>query len=204
MTLALCGAHRTGKSTLAKTFSEKSGLPMLESQAGAVYKRMGFEVGQKLTPEQRLDIQEAILDQHIVDVTALGPGPMVSDRSPMDFAAYVLSELPGCKPETQKRAMAYINRCFQEANRRWSSIVLIQPGIPYVAAEGKPPPDILAQERMNAVLWGLLIDERAAFCSLSIPRSILTLEDRLDCLGHISEDIAAKMVKLVHRVGVWH
>jgi predicted ATPase len=179
--IALCGAERVGKSTLAQAFARAHHLIYIPSRAGEVFRAMNLPVG-PLPPEQRLVVQERILDAHVADIEAVkGDGAWIADRSTLDMAAYALFDLAnsGVDPALVE---GYVNRCFRVANFYYSMIVLVQPGIPYVEAEGKPKACLVRQALMNSIITGLLHDARA-LCSRWMLRSqVLDLDDRCETL----------------------
>lgn len=183
MSICLAGSHRTGKSTLAKAFAAKTGWTYLPSQAGQVFVDMGVKVAHDVAPELRLEIQEEILRRHEAAYSAHAGRPWISDRSPFDSAAYtVLDLLHLIHPRHYSRVLSYVERCFDVANRHCSAIVLVQPGIPFVAEEGKMPPNELFVEAMNTQVWGLLGDRRLTAKAAFIRRDVTDLQERLEHL----------------------
>lgn len=90
---ALAGAHRSGKTTLAKALADKNGWEFVETNVSQVIKDSGVDVKADMPFAQRLDVQNAIL--HSMDVQfALRRGKtFVADRSPFDVVGYTLSEV---------------------------------------------------------------------------------------------------------------
>jgi predicted ATPase len=182
MSVALAGAHRVGKSTLAQAFAEKSGYVFLPSRAGQAHEELGLTVGLGLTAEQRMTVQERILDYHVQDIRAHVGQRWISDRSTLDFAAYTLLDAAHSAEYDHDRVAAYVDRCLKVGSSYYSTLVLIQPGITYVAEEGKPPSNVSQQEAFNFVLWGLVKDLRFdCFCGF-LSRGVLDLAERVECV----------------------
>lgn len=190
--IALAGAHRAGKTTLAKAFADLADWTHVPSRMGEVFKRMGLKVGQPMHPNLRLEVQEAGLDLWVEDITAAAM-PWIADRSPLDYAAYVLADLGNAPEIDGPRAMAYVERCFEEANRYCGVIALVQPGIPYVEEEGKPPALPLGQEHFNAVVWGLMCDTRLEAMHARLPRHMTDLEMRVKALIQFNTNVRAQI-----------
>jgi nicotinamide riboside kinase len=180
MSIALAGAHRTGKSTLAKATAEELGWVYVPSRAGQVAKAMGVDFTTKMpSAELVIELQEGILAAHMDDLSRVGGRPWITDRSALDMATYcTLYALGEAHPRLASRVLNYIERCFDVANRHCAAIVLVQPGIPYVAATGKPSADPLYQEAFNTHLWGLMCDRRLHAKHAWMRRSITDLEER--------------------------
>jgi hypothetical protein len=180
MSLCLAGAHRTGKSTLAQAVAAELGWRFIPSRAGDVVKAMGVDLGKKTIPDVALEMQEEILKAHAFDLSAAAGEPWIADRSALDMATYAtLVCLNQVHPRQASRVLGYIEACFEVANRHCSAIVLVQPGIPYVAAENKPPPDVLYQEAFNTHVWGLMSDRRLKPRQAFLRRDVLGLQERV-------------------------
>ena len=59
--IGLSGAHRTGKSSLARAFAEKHGIPFVETSASQVFKDLGVDPAATHDFSTRLTVQEEIL-----------------------------------------------------------------------------------------------------------------------------------------------
>lgn len=186
--IGLAGAHRVGKSTLAKAVAEKLGWSFLPSRATEVFAAHGFQVGERLTFDQRLKVQTSILEAHIADAAAM-KGSWISDRTTLDLATYTL--MAGMDTESlQKETMAYVNRCLHEVNRLYGMVVLVQPGIAPVMEEGKFPPNPVTQELMNSSLWGLMANEAISINTMFLRRETIDLTERVDSVLELNQILA--------------
>ncbi|TSP14017.1 AAA family ATPase [Cupriavidus campinensis] len=185
MLIGLAGSHRTGKTTLAKAFAEKQGGAFLETSVSAIFRDLGYDPAAVFDFATRLHIQEEVLTR-IEKLYASAPfgSLVVCDRSPVDMAAYTTAEAVGdsVPASLQERYRAYIERCFEVTNRRFSAIVVVQPGIPVVHEAGKAVSNPAYMEHMNTLCLGLLNDERLKSAHFFVPRSIVSLDDRLEAL----------------------
>ena len=180
MSLALTGAHRTGKTTLAKALCERSGMTYVPSMTSQVFSDLGLPVGVPLSVDDRLRVQERVLETHIAQVRLAG-NYYVADRCPIDFAAYTLLDVAmRCDPDQEARVHAYLDRCLRLTGELFSAVVVVPPGILYVVEEGKPPPSKAYQEAMNAMCVGLLRDNRVGVKLATLARNNLRLEDRTE------------------------
>ncbi len=196
--IALSGPHRTGKTTLAKAWSDKFGWHFIPSQSTPAFKALGHSYHDTLTVPQRMDVQELILDNAVADYRK-AKGSWISDRSPLDMACYVMAELAQM-PEASEHAdriLAYVERCFTETNRYCPVVVLVQPGIPYVEEADKPRANLVAQEQFNLILWGLARDNRLKVRSAYLPRGNSTVEERIDILANLHNRFLALTVEQI-------
>src|SRR3569832_345872 len=61
--IGLCGAHRTGKTSLAKAYAKKHGIAFMETSVSAIFKELGLDPAASFDFKTRLDIQEVILER---------------------------------------------------------------------------------------------------------------------------------------------
>lgn len=144
----LCGAHRTGKTTLAKQLG-LLGFKYIDVDLSGVQKGHGYDSSnQTYDWETRKNIQELLLNhfvQLIVDMDAHGivshaairAEPMVIlDRTPLDLIGYTLLNYPEFPtPEDNEWFTDFANRCHHLTQKYFSAVMLVQPGIPI---EGDP------------------------------------------------------------------
>ncbi|MDA8175217.1 MAG: AAA family ATPase [Nitrospiraceae bacterium] len=178
--IGLCGSHRSGKTTLAGLLAEKTGLPFIKTNTSGVFKRAGLDPAAPMDAETRLSIQNLVLDAAIEEWIKAGIGGFITDRTPLDMIAYTMADIQGTTRIDEQGFSGYIQRCFKAANRFFKLIVVIQPGIPLVKAEGKAALNTAYLEHLNSLVLGLCADERLEIPCLQIPRATLGLEMRVD------------------------
>lgn len=181
--LALCGAHGAGKSTLAEAWARRRKLAFVASRTAQVFEALGLPVG-RLSPHDRRRAQDATLDAWEADVAA-ARGPWVSDRSPLDMAAYALLDIAGTGEE-QAWIEDYVARCVESTERHATAVVLVRPGIPYVPRAGRPAPCWALQHAHDLVLCGLLRDQDLGCPRYAIPRDVLDLGERMKVLDKVA------------------
>jgi predicted ATPase len=207
MSLGLCGAHRTGKSTLAEAFAKKHDLVFVRTGATEVFARLGLDPKAEYPIDQRISIQSAILyafEQQWMDASRRTTF-FVSDRTPIDLASYLLADVSrqtlAGRMGSSEAINRYTDRCLESANRFFSTIILVQPGIPVVEAEGKAPADPAYMEHLNSLQLGLLTDQRTMAKSYYIKREHLTIEERIasveKCLHAAHERHALSVGRLI-------
>lgn len=72
MIIGLLGAHRTGKTTLAKATAEASGIRFMQVQLSEAQRILGFDSSkQDYTFKERRQIQEGLLN-YMAELTQIG------------------------------------------------------------------------------------------------------------------------------------
>ena len=180
--IGLAGAHRTGKTTLARAFAEKAKLTFVETSTSAIMREAGFDPRQPMTTRERLTVQRIVLERTVRDHYRKAPGSAICDRTPIDMLAYTLADIRGdsLSAEEEKDLKAYAVDCYMAANHFFAAILLVQPGIPIVDAEGKAAPSAGYMEHLNSLILGLLLDERLTAKPFFIPRHKTNLEARIE------------------------
>lgn len=182
--IGLCGAHRTGKTTLARNFAAKNGIPFVETSVSAIWYELGYDPAQTYDFGTRLIVQEEILKRVDAKFSEYAGQEFITDRTPLDMAAYTLADAIGERvPEQcQQRMKDYLNACFEATNKRFGVICLVQPGIALKAEPGKAAMNEAYIEHLNSLLFGLMVDERVKCQHFYIPRAITGMEERMHSL----------------------
>lgn len=181
----LCGAHRTGKTTLARAYAAKTGAIFVETSVSAIFKDLGHDPASTFDFKTRLDIQEEVL-KRIDAVYACVPVGVaaISDRTPLDMLGYTMAEAIGgnVSSEDQERFAQYVRECFNVTNKRFATVTLLQPGIEVQPEAGKAVANLAYMEHLNSLMLGLTVDPRLKAAHFYIPRQLLTVEDRLEAV----------------------
>lgn len=203
MITGLLGAHRVGKTTLARHYAEKTGVLFIETSVSSVFREFGVEASTPMDFTTRLNIQERILErlEEQYRSASLKHGA-ITDRTPLDMMAYTLAnaandEVPA---DQQERLAKYVDKCFEVTNKYFGVLVLVQPGIPVVEAEGKAANSLAYMHLLNFILRGLMDDDRLQLKGYCLKNTSLDLERRftaLDfCVKRSVEKAEAELVAL--------
>lgn len=189
--IGLSGANGTGKSTLAKEFARHHDIPVVLTSASNVYQSLGLDPAVDYPMHTRIGIQETILSAFEIQYSnAAKRTPLfITDRTPIDLASYMLADVQRSTLAGQdgvaEMVNGYLDRCFQSANRWFSVILLVQPGIPVAMnREGKAMSCPAFMEHLNAIQAGCLIDKRLEAKGFTIPRNCLDIGERVQAIGH--------------------
>lgn len=194
--IGLAGAHRTGKTTLAKAYAEKYEYEFAQTSVSAIFRDLGHDPSESFDFKTRLSIQEQILIRMTRFYREVSNQRVITDRTPIDFMGYTLAEAVGetVQPEDQERLVRYMNDCFEVTNRFFSEIVVVQPGIPLVEEEGKAALNKGYIEHLNNLIIGLCCDERLKIAHFYIPRSRVELEARVLSIESTKQRVMDRML----------
>ena len=180
MKIALFGAHRTGKTSLAKEFAEATRIPFVQSTVSKDMKNLNVATDTAFEMQKRLETQEKIFESYknlMSDKVAL-----VTDRSPLDFALYTILEVSNNFPndvELISRYQNYLDSCIQES-KKFDKIYLLQPGIEIVKEGGKGNSVKPVIDKLNLIALGLA--SKLETNIVIIPGYILNLSQRVEFL----------------------
>ena len=185
--LGLCGAHRTGKTTLAIAISSHLNIPFVRTTTSQVFAQLGLDPAEPMDFQTRLFVQNHVLDA-AEQVWQESASPFISDRTPIDMIAYTIGDIQGKTDVDFDLLSQYIDRCFASTNQFFQNLAIIQPGIPLVYEEGKATLNAAYIEHINVLVIGLCSDRRLktnVFCNA---RNAINLETRiLNILEHFGE-----------------
>lgn len=184
----LTGAHRTGKTTVGKALAGGMQCPFIGSSASGIAKSMGITTFEGMPKVLRREYQEKVLEAFCEAYeTESMNGTFVSDRTPLDFAAYVLSEWSPADsdPEHDAWVIDYVKRCKEATSRYFFQVAIVQPGIPFQAEEGKGGGGECLQEVLNTLAIGLITDPEVHSHMMIVPRWMTDNEQRVNCVAAV-------------------
>lgn len=187
--IALMGAHRVGKSTLAKAVAEKHGIDYAPCSLSEVYRDLGVDVGEPVDWETRKELQLRMLSRITVDVESRKGRSFASDRCPLDLVAYTLAELPQDITKSDDRWFSdYFELCIETTKRLYDGVMYIRPGIELVRDETSWSHANGVVDKIDACM--LFTAERAnkkyRSLVLQLNSGVLDLNERID---HVSRMI---------------
>lgn len=183
--IGLCGAHRTGKTTLAKAFAEKHGeYSLLQTSASQVFKDMGLDPAVDYPLSVRMDVQERILASFEVQYRSFAGRKFITDRTPIDMLAYTLADVrqEPMSPELTERIARYRRDCIRLTNEFFSVLVVVQPGLPVKDGEGKASLSPAYIEHIASLVLGITVSEDVQAAHFYVPRRTLELSRRIACV----------------------
>jgi hypothetical protein len=195
--IGLCGAHGTGKTTLAIALSQKLGIPYIPIDASNVFLEHKFHPSDKLDIRTRLFLQQKILAKAEDIWFDVDEPSFICDRTPLDMAAYMLADVGNGELDkhkhkhkhkhTQSEVMDYLQDCFNVTARYFGKIVLIPPAIPFVEREYKAAINQPLIFKLHTQLLGMLNYLDLPYKEL--PKDCLDLGDRVKFVEDYLEEL---------------
>lgn len=176
--IGLCGAHRVGKTTLAQAVSHATGIPFLKTHTSHIFQQHGLDPAKPMAFDTRLAIQQDILAAGEA-VWTQATGPFISDRTPLDMAAYTLADIHGTTALDETAFKQYLTACIEKTNRFFSTLIIVPPGIPLIPEPGKAALHGAYIEHIHTLIAGLCHDDRIAAAVHRMGRDVLLLEARV-------------------------
>jgi hypothetical protein len=199
--VGLMGAHRTGKTTTARAVAQANGIGFLGSVGTTLARDMRLDLSKPLTFEQRLFYQEArlaLFEKAYAELDTL----FVSDRTPLDLAAYLLAEVPATMtdPGLVERVRLYISKCYDLTNTHFMHICLFRPdpGIPFVAEDNKAHESYAYQEQIHILCSGLLIDRRSKRDMSVVPIGMIDQTERVTFVSKAAFESMGLLYRKTH------
>lgn len=203
MLIGISGAHGCGKTTLAEEFALRSGLEYLPASVNEMAKSAGYAHGSvSLDLTERINLQWTMLGA-FRKLLAKSPADCVTDRTPLDVAAYTLAEI-GMHSDKAASAdsLNSVPELVKEAQRltkaHFQHVMLLRPLPSYEVIEGKRPPANKAfQMHYQYLLEGIAFDThmgRSFSVSMTISNS---LSERLSILADEVADVMDRKSNIV-------
>jgi predicted ATPase len=191
----MSGASRAGKTTLGTRVAADLGITFLSNATPDVAKSHGFNAVGPMILSDRLALQQIILNAHLELIDA-AQRPLIIDRTPIDFAAYLLAEFDmqsGARTDeaTLTGVVDYVNRCLDLTVERYDQVFFLGPLDHYQIEEGKHPRNPAFQMHHSLLIEGLLarLHERLNFSliyekDLEVRSAYMhdAIVERLDCI----------------------
>jgi hypothetical protein len=157
MVFGFSGAHRSGKTTLAQSVSEETGVRFHQTNTSAMLKSKGIDPVAVHDLESRLSLQTIILENHLQELGEL-PRPLIVDRTPADMYAYMAAEVTmhNSSAEFGELLEQYRKACLLHTAMHYDSIIVVQPLQHFQVDPTKPPPNRGYQWLIQYLIEGFL------------------------------------------------
>lgn len=201
MNFGLIGAHRSGKTTLAETVSNETGLPLVLTSSSAVCKAMGINPAEQMSLVVRMNLQKAIL-RNAVDAWKLEKEGFITDRTPIDMIAYTMADIgpeTASDPRLAMLVAEYIEECYEAYNNNFHGAMFVPSVIPIVEDRNKATaacnkPYI---EHVSMLMLGFATDKRSRVAFHYLSRDCLAIKDRVGAVSGTIENFSERYREIV-------
>jgi hypothetical protein len=189
----LCGAHRSGKTTVAKAIAEQMGIEFLDSSFN-VAREFGYDPVAPMPLRKRVEMQALVFEHHMHQLDK-APRPLITDRTPVDFFAYLMAEFHmtsdrHAEADVLEAAALLAEHCLAFTPKTYDMVFFMEPLAVYEVDTTKatPPENKAFQLHIDALMRGGLSrihdDLNYAFVKAG------PLQERVDC---VIEQIVERM-----------
>jgi len=190
------GAHRAGKTTLARRVASEYNLPYIASDAGRIATEMGVDLKGLVPLDLRIDYQTAVMADLFSKMSAPeAANGFVSDRAPLDLAAYLLADITAAvgTPDIHERIMQYVDQCIRATRNMADVVFLIPPGIPVEDHPHKPKVNPAYQWHHHFLVSGFAHEDDLNGKIARMPLEVLSRNQRwLFVAGTIEQRLGIK------------
>lgn len=181
--IGFAGAHRTGKTTLARELAAQLGLPFVQTSISQTFKQLGYDPAVDYDLPTRIMIQQKVREAEIEKWQAQTQA-YVTDRTPVDMIAYTLAcaHQEQITPELDAQLQAYIHDCLQDTLKYFTWVFEVLPALPIVHEPGKASSTKTHVQHIALIVSGMLMHHKFTHCQniMTIPTQVLTLQDRVN------------------------
>lgn len=204
--IGLAGAHRVGKSFLADHLKTVTNGKELDFSVSEVLKLKTkySSAKQDYGYEDRISIQKTLFEEFekylwrqingikldlLTQAVVLDRPSVVlySDRTPLDLIAYALSNLKYYDSDYCRDWLrAYTKDCISLTTQYYDTVVLVQPGIPFVPDPKSGPPEQV--DELNGIFLSLFMNPNLNIKKAVMPTDMLDVGDRIAFVLGVSQN----------------
>lgn len=203
--IGLLGAHRVGKSSLVHGVhgsmgDELIGVASRYISIGTWQQEIGYDSSCQEYPwETRKAIQiellarfrhtlySAMYTQQRLPIKSTW---LIYDRTPLDLIGYTLWSFPKDPTEADNQWMReYITACIQLTNKYFSSVILVQPGIPLVPVGKSAACDPEMIDMFNTYYLGVLANTALKIERHIMPSEMTNVQERVAFVKNVIRNL---------------
>lgn len=184
----ITGAHKSGKTTLAKHVASKWRMKYIDMRLSDVLRAFGASPNEIIPFAQRLHIQQNMV-KHCINLLDEAEENYITDRSFIDVAAYTLSYMPHAISDIESESVKLIiNQCYHAQSAFFDKLIVVGNGF-------EPPKEPTAHEKaafswawnfqLQAIIKGLVLNGQMKCPVNFIPDSLTSMAARNDKIDMI-------------------
>lgn len=208
----IAGAHRVGKTTLAREVAQKLGIAFLETKVADVFPELGLSVRVSHDVATMFRIQNAILDKLEAgyEMAARDGEAWITDRTPLDVMMYTMADIRRDSLDTAEllgEFRKHMTRSMEITSRNFRSVLIVSPGIQMVEDQSKAPGCPAYQIHCTSILHSMAYWRPLENVVLGmLPAHVTELNDRVSqsvlffdaTMQQAGNGIAERQARIVH------
>lgn len=124
----ISGAHKSGKTTLAKHVASKWRMKYVDMRLSDVLRAFGASPNEIIPFADRLNIQQNMV-KHCINLLDEADTNYITDRTFIDVAAYTLSYMPHAVSDLESETVKLIiNQCYQAQSAFFDKLIVVGNG----------------------------------------------------------------------------
>lgn len=160
MLFGLTGSAGTGKTTLAKRIAEDLGIEYMPASVTETAKKHGFNSVGVLNLQERMKLQEKLLEDHI-QMVCKADRPLIVDRTPIDFIGYMMGELDmhshmRLSAEEIAWIEEYKNLCLEATVKLYDYVFILKQLDSYEIKDSRPADNRAYQTHTQLIMQGCM------------------------------------------------
>lgn len=186
MRIGFAGAHRTGKSTLAKAVAYELGYTALVTSVSnaPIWGQIHVPPSEQFTFAERLEVQHHLMEYLEKQYASTTEKNFVADRTPLDLLGYLFANVDStCSNLWADSTRTLVREAIFSITRHFDKIFLVQPGIPATVDVGKGGKVFMSsiyQTALNNNIMAFGINYIDPLKFVIIPTNILKHDDRVE------------------------
>lgn len=109
----ITGAHKSGKTTLAKAVAKRWNMKYVDAQLSSVLRAFGVSPNEQVPFAKRLEVQQNMVS-HLINLLNDADENFITDRTFLDIAGYTLSYMPHTVSDIESETVKMIvDQCYR-------------------------------------------------------------------------------------------
>lgn len=160
MLFGITGAHRSGKTTLARALAEDLDLNFYETSTTKVAQEIGIDPIAPMSLAERLYLQHHLLVNHVKTINE-AKRPIITDRTPLDYFAYLAAEFgmnsdKMVDEDIQVKAAQFMCDCLAAVKMHYDFIFYLAPLPHYETDPTKPAANPAYLNHIDTLIVGAI------------------------------------------------
>ena len=199
--IGITGAHKSGKTTLAKAVAKKWNITFVETSLSDVLRAYGVTPNEELPFAKRLEVQQGMIG-HLINIMSDAGDNFIADRTFMDIAAMTLSFMPHNVSSIESETVRLIiDQCYRAQEAFFDKAIIVTNSF-------DPPMEEAAAEKgifcwswnfqISAIVKGLALNPMNRCNTSFLPETASSLPRRMEHMERIIGEMYQETAGQLH------